>query len=40
VAGNAVFSAEYITQKVAELQSSLSNLRSEWPKIPAHTPNT
>ena len=29
VAGNAVFSAEDITQKVAELQSSLSNLRSE-----------
>ena len=29
VAGNAVFSAEDITQKVVELQSSLSNLRSE-----------
>ena len=40
VAGNAVFSAENITNKVVELKSSLSYLRSEWPKIPAHTPNT
>ena len=29
VAGNAVFSAENITNKVVELKSSLSNLRSE-----------
>ena len=29
VAGNAVFSAENITAKVTELQSTLSNLRSE-----------
>jgi ribulose-phosphate 3-epimerase len=29
VAGNAVFSADNITAKVTELQSTLSNLRSE-----------